>query len=563
MLDLSRLNSLGEALRDAVLTFKTNDALIEANRKKESGRFSYQQLQRMAERYAAGLQAQGFRAGDRHAILMSNQSRWLIGATGALWSGAVLVPLDYKLKADEQAALLRHCAPKVLLTEWGTWRTLQHEELPADLRVIVTELPDGEAGECFEDVEGPVFELRDRQRSDTACIVYSSGTGGTPKGCMLSHHNYLAQAEVLGKLYPLEESDRYFSVLPTNHAIDFMCGFVVPLLFGAAVVHQRTLRPQFLGPTMRRYGITHMALVPMLLEKFETKLRDKLDGLPGWQKTMIDGLVAINEAATRKKPNHALSSKLLKPIHDRFGGKLKLMFCGGAFVNRKTAEFFYGLGLPVVIGYGLTEAGTVLTVNDLEPFRGDTVGTPVEGTEIEIRNANDQGVGEVWASGPTVMQGYLDEPVLTAEAIVDGWLRTGDLGTIDAAGHLKLRGRSKNMIVTDGGKNIYPEDIESAFEGIDGIEELCVFAANYVWPTGKMTDEELMVVLRTEKDAALDDVLDELRRRNRRLADFKRCRGFVAWDEEFPRTASMKVKRLPLKQALAEAGKREEALQAL
>ena len=122
-------------------------------------------------------------------------------------------------------------------------------------------------------------------------------------------------------------------------------------------------------------------------------------------------------------------STLLKPIHDKFGGKLRLIFAGGAFVERENAEYFYRLGLPVVIGYGLTEAGTVLTVNDLKPFRADSVGAPVEGTELEVRDANDEGVGEVWVRGPTVMKGYLDAPELTAEALVDGWLRTGDLGT--------------------------------------------------------------------------------------------------------------------------------------
>ena len=293
----------------------------------------------------------------------------------------------------------------------------------------------------------------------------------------------------------MTEDDKYFSILPTNHAIDFMCGFLVPIVMGAAVVHQRTLRPQFLGPTMKKYGISHMALVPMLLKTLEGRIRDALNDLPSAQRQVID-VISVNDMATRKEPNHALSSRILKPLHDRFGGRLRYIFCGGAFVDRGPAEFFYRIGIPVAIGYGLTEAGTVLTVNDLKPFRGDTVGKPVPGTEIEIRNMNDEGVGEVWARGPTVMHGYLEEPELTAESIVDGWLRTGDLGHFDAAGHLKLRGRAKNMIVTEGGKNIYPEDIEAAFDGLEACEEFAVFAANYIWPTGSMTGEQLTAVLR-------------------------------------------------------------------
>ena len=263
-----------------------------------------------------------------------------------------------------------------------------------------------------------------------------------------------------------------------------------------------------------------------------------------------DGVnLRIIAVATRREPNHKLSSRLLRPIHDQFGGKLKFVFCGGAFVERRSAEFFNSLGIPVAIGYGLTEAGTVLTVNDLKPFRGDSVGKPVDGVELELRDQNEAGVGEVWVRGPTVMQGYLDEPELSREAIVDGWLRTGDLGLLDAAGHLKLVGRARNMIVTEGGKNVYPEDIEAAFAGIDECEEYSVFAANYLWPTGKLTDEQLLIVVRPKpgsSDEQVDALLGELRARNRRLADYKRLAGYLLWEREFPRTASQKIKRDPL-----------------
>ena len=270
MLALSRLNSLGEALRDAVLTYKTNVALIEADRKRENVRYTYTALNEQAERVGGMLQAVELGAGDRCAILMSNQSKWLLSATGALWAGATLIPLDYKATAAEQMALLDHSKPRVLVTEYSTWLKLSAlDQSPlANTKVFVTEAPEDadlkDALRWEKAAVGP-FTFVERSRSDVACIVYSSGTGGTPKGCQLTHGNYLAQAEVLGKMFPLDESDRYFSILPTNHAIDFMCGFIVPLLFGAAVVHQRTLRPKFLGPTMKRYGITHMALVPMLL----------------------------------------------------------------------------------------------------------------------------------------------------------------------------------------------------------------------------------------------------------------------------------------------------------
>lgn len=570
MLDLSRVQSIGEALADATTTFKSRVALIEVDRHREKARYTFAELRRLAEGVAAYIQERGFEPGDRCAILMQNQSKWLISATGALWAGATLVPLDYKLTASEQLDLIAHSKPRVLITEASTWARLREEgrpELFERTLVMVTEAPDDMAiapAVHWQTGAAERFQMHPRGRDQLACIVYSSGTGGTPKGCMLSHANYLAQAEVLGKLFPMEEGDRFFSVLPTNHAIDFMCGFLLSLMMGGTVVHQRTLRPAYLASTMQRYGITQIALVPTILKNLEKKLRERLDDLPKWQRLVIDGLLDINEAATRRRPNHPLSSKILKPLHDQFGGKLRFIFAGGAFIERKTADFFNRIGIPVVIGYGLTEAGTVLTVNDLKPYRGDTVGKPVDGTEIEIRSPNEAGIGEVWARGPTVFQGYLEAPELTEEALVDGWLRTGDLGVIDASGHLKLVGRAKNMIVTEGGKNVYPEDIEALLGDLDGCEEHAVYAANYIWPAATMVGERLVLVLRPKREAspgqssAADEAIAALRRKNRRLADFKRISGYLIWEHEFPRTASQKLRRPAFAEAIRERADRSE-----
>ena len=558
MLELSRISCLGEALRDGLLTYKSNPALFELDRHRETAELSYRELRREAERVAGGLQAEGFAPGDRCAILMANQSKWVIADLATLWAGGVLVPLDYKLTPEEQLALVAHARPKVLVTEHHIYRDLLEAGRDAleGVRVIVTEAPETmnlAGAERFEAVGGDFrFELR--VRDDLASIVYSSGTGGRPKGCMLTHDNYLSQAMVLGRMFPMEEGDRYFSILPTNHAIDFMCGTVIPFLFGAAVVHQRTLRAEFLAPTMKRYSVTHTALVPRILRNIEEKIREQLDELPEWKRVAVDSLMGLNDLATQKAPNAKLSRALLGPIHDRFGGRLRTIFAGGAYVDPALAEFFYKLGFPVAIGYGLTEACTVLTVNELKPFRATTVGTAVDGVELSLRDVNDEGVGEVYARGSTIMKGYLDEPELTAEALVGGWLRTGDLGTIDAGGHLRLFGRARNMIVTAGGKNVYPEDLESAFSAVD-CEELCIFAADYIWPRRELAGEQLTLVVRPregQSEAALREALAEA---NRKLVDYKRVASYVMWSEEFPRTASMKIKRGELaEQVRAEVG---------
>jgi long-chain acyl-CoA synthetase len=546
MIDLSRLDCLGDALRDAVIAHKGNLALLECDRHRETARYDYRDLRAEAERIGARLQGAGLAAGDRCAILMSNQSKWVVSGLGALWSGAVLVPLDYKLTPSEMVALVRHARPRALIVEHPVWREIAAEARALDgLSVFVSEAPiEGalDGATRWEEPASATFRYVSRRREDLASVVYSSGTGGTPKGCMLTHGSYLVQANVLGRMFPMEADDRYFSILPTNHAIDFMCGLIIPFLYGAAVVHQRTLRAEFLAPTMKRYGVTHMALVPRILKALEERIREQLDALPEGRRAILDALVDLNDLATRRKASHGLSRMLLKPLHDKFGGRLRLIFAGGAFVEPDLARFFYRLGFPVVIGYGLTEACTVLTVNDLSPFRPDTVGRPVAGVEIEVRAAGSDGIGEVFARGPTLMQGYLDAPDLTGEALVDGWLRTGDLGFLDAAGHLALVGRAKNMIVTAGGKNVYPEDVEAAFVRV-GCEELCVFGERYLWPRPSLAGETLVLVVRPKRGQDRTALLAELAAANRALAPHKRVASYVFWEDEFPRTASQKLKR--------------------
>ncbi|MCG8556315.1 MAG: AMP-binding protein, partial [Proteobacteria bacterium] len=447
--------------------------------------------------------------------------------------------------------------PKALITEYPLWRSLAQAGRAAfqGLVVMVSEAPamaDLASAGRWEDKVATDFRYVERGRRDTACIVYSSGTGGTPKGCMLTHDSYLTQAQALGRMYPMQESDRYLSILPTNHAIDFMCGMIVPFLFGAAVVHQRTLRPEFVTLTLKRCRITHMALVPRILTALQERIRLKLDGLPAWQRSLLEGLLELNDLATARGPRPELSRFLLKPIHDEFGGALRLIFCGGAFVAPKSAEFFYRLGIPVVIGYGLTEACAVVTLNDLSPFRANTVGKPVDGVEVALRNQDERGVGEVCVRGPALMSGYLDAPDLTERTLIRGWLKTGDLGSFDAAGHLRLLGRAKDMIVTQGGKNVYPEDVEASFDGLPGCLEHCVYAAQYLWPSGNLSDDRLLIILRPEGTRLTPSTVEELRRRNRGLLEHKRVAGYVPWVAEFPRTASLKIKRHELARVLRE-----------
>ncbi len=568
--DLSPYSSLGEALKASLEQYADLTALIEADRDRENCRFTYSGFKQAALPVARSLQDLGFRPEDRAAIIMSNQSKWLISAYAIFYAGGVLVPVDYKLTAREHLPILAHAEVKVLIIEYPMWRALTQTPDFKDFQVplvFVSESPknaDLAGPRRWEDCtskEEPHFIPR--RRDDLACIVYSSGTGGNPKGCMLTHDVYLEQCQALMTWYPFWPGMRYLSILPTNHAIDFMVGFIGPFVCGATVVHLRSLRPEFLKAAFPKYKITYVSLVPMVLKALESGLRARLSELPWHKQWLVQKLMKLNRWLTRREPNPTISRKLFPQIHQAFGNELLAIISGGAFAEPSTLQFFYDLGIPVANGYGLTEAGTAITVNDLKPFRADTVGKPLPGFEVKLVHCDPDGIGEICVKSRTIMKGYLKDPELTAETFSDGWLRTGDLGRFDSMGHLQLFGRVKNMIVTEGGKNIYPEDIENVFDGIP-VKEYCIYAANFVWKQRSMLGEKLMLVLRPETGTGLTEkLLEEIRSRNRRLADFKRVSGCMIWEADFPRTASMKLKRGVLAEQIAAQTSREEALRDL
>jgi long-chain acyl-CoA synthetase len=358
-------------------------------------------------------------------------------------------------------------------------------------------------------------------------------------------------------IFPFWPGARYLSIIPTNHAIDFMGGFIMPFTGGGTVVHLRTLRPEFIREAFTRYKITYMAVVPLILNNLQRGLRERFAALPPFKRRLLNALIAVNKAVTGSRPRPGISRALLKDVHQAFGGGLRALLVGGAFTEPATIEFFHNLGIPIYNGYGCTEACTAITLNDLQPFRPDSVGRPVRGMEIRIVNPDREGIGGVTVRSKTVMSGYLDDPEMTAETIVDGWLITGDLGRIDAKGDLHLFGRKKNMIVTEEGKNIYPEDVESVFEHAPA-KELCVFAANYLWPARTMTGEQLVLVVHPEAAPPIpQEIVANLAERNRRLLPYKRVGGYLIWNADFPRTASLKVKRAELARQIREAVGRE------
>jgi long-chain acyl-CoA synthetase len=335
MLDLTKYESLGAALRDAVARWPEEVCLIEADREREKSRLTYRQFQEAAEPLAAALEDSGFSAGERAAIIMTNQPKWLMSAYAVFFSGGVLAPLDYKLSAAEHLHLLAHSKAHVLFVEYPLWRAImqapgfQEHKLRA---VLVTEAPPNAelaGGRRWEDFRAErTAEFRARSRRDTACIVYSSGTGGHPRGCVLTHENYLEQCAAVAPIFPFSPGARYLSIIPTNHAIDFMGGFIMPFTGGGAVIHLRTLRPEFIRDAFTRYRVTYMAVVPLILKNLQRGLKERFAALPAGKRRLLDLLIAVNRACTAKRPRLGLSRMLLRDIHNAFGGELRALLVG-------------------------------------------------------------------------------------------------------------------------------------------------------------------------------------------------------------------------------------------
>src|ERR1700716_1679876 len=309
MLDLKLYDSLGAALRDALNLWPDEVCLIEADRERERSRLTYRQFREAAEPLAAALEDSGFAAGDRVAIIMTNQSKWLISAYATFFPGGVFVPLNYKLSAAEHLQLLAHSKARVLFVEYPHWRAITQPETFREHKIqtiVVTEAPPNAdlAGalrwEEYRAMRAP--EFRPRSRKDTACIVYSSGTGGRPKGCVMTHENYLEQCAALTSIYPFWPGVRYLSILPTNHAIDFMVGFFGPFTCGATVVHLRTLRPEYVREAFPQYRITYVSLVPLVLKNLQKGLQARFDALSPGKRKVFDALVAVNKALTKRRP---------------------------------------------------------------------------------------------------------------------------------------------------------------------------------------------------------------------------------------------------------------------
>ena len=452
--------------------------------RKSDGAYRPWSWQRTAEEVrllARALRARGLVPGDRVLLVAENRPEWLIADLAIMAAGGITVPAYTTNTPREHAYLLEHsgaAAAVVAGDRLATQLLPAVAEAPA-LRLLVSIDPLTDAGSLSIPLLSwrEALALGEQQpdlapdpatalgRQDTACFIYTSGTGGLPKGVMLSHGNILANvsgAHAALALLGLDEHEVFLSFLPLSHAYEHTAGQFLPIAVGAQIYYADGL--EALSTNLLEARPTIMACVPRLYEVMRQRILNAVARQRGLKPKLFARTVELGSKAYRDPAALTLTERLLDRLLDRlvrqqararFGGRIKALVSGGAPLNFEVGLFFTALGLPVFQGYGQTECSPVVSVNTPRRVKLHSVGPPMPGIEVKI--AAD---GEILVRGESVMQGYWRDPAATAETLKDGWLHTGDIGLLDEDGFLQITDRKKDIIVNSGGDNLAPQRVE-------------------------------------------------------------------------------------------------------
>jgi long-chain acyl-CoA synthetase len=508
----------------------------------ESGgltRITYRELLRRANVCAARLHEMGVVPGDRVAIGGRNHPDWAIAFFGIMRAGATAVPVDKDYDALRLTRVLQASRSKVALFD----EHVTNYDLASCPRVelhVVTEA----------DLAGTVgpFDAPTVDADSLASILYTSGTTGDPKGVMLTHRNFTSLVAALAPLFRLDHRDRLLSVLPLHHTFEFTCGLLLPLSRGARVIYLDEVNSDRLAEGLKEGRATALVGVPALWEALERRILNRVAERGEATDRIFQALLRLNRNVGRKS-GIDLGRVFFAPVHQELGGHLRTLISGAAALPSATYDTFSGLGLHLAEGYGLTEASPVLSVAKAGVGkRAGSVGKPVPGVELKLKDANDNGVGEIIARGPNVMRGYADNETATNEVLQEGWLHTGDLGHFDRKGRLRIVGRSKEVIISTSGENVYPDDVETQLGKPKYIKELSIVGVPDQH-SGELvaclavpeSDEKLdRGVLHTRALASLREAIDTLPRHTRPALVF-----LVNYD--LPRTSTKKIQRKEVK----------------
>ena len=436
----------------------------------------------------------GVESGDRVAIFSPNSPEWQMADIASVSIGAADVPLYSTITARQAQYIIDDSGSRVAFvgTKSHMERVLEvRGELPR-LKKIVTmdnsrsDHPDVitwdeaiEMGKAFENKEEFDRRCDAVDLEDLCSIVYTSGTTGNPKGVMLLHRNLMSNVTTASGMVEVDDTDICLSFLPLSHSLERMSGYYTSVFNGVTICHAQSI--DSILEDIADIKPHYMVSVPRLYEKFHAGVLANIAGESPMKQKIFNWAVGVGKQASEYKVNNRpvpgmlnvklkIADKLVfSKIKEKMGGRLRFFFSGGAPLAKEIMVFFYAMGVLILEGYGLTETSPVMTVNREGAMKFGSVGQPIPGVEVKIA-----GDGEILTKGPNVMKGYWNRPEETAEALEGGWFHTGDIGHLDEDNYLFITDRKKDLIVTAGGKNIAPQNIENQLKLDKFIEQVCV-----------------------------------------------------------------------------------------
>ena len=510
--------------------------------------------------------------GDRVALIGENHPNWAIAYLGIIYRGAVVTPMDPAATSQALGAFLKSSEAKLAFVSPASVEKFRAaceligSNIPAVALRPLTQ-PDGLAG--FEDwAETPApREFNEApppaRASDLALLMYTSGTTGVPKAVPLTHGNIYAESDKVEEVMRISDQEVVVSLLPLFHAYSQIVNLWLATTVGARVVYLTELSSAGIERGLRESGATVLVGVPRLWYLFHKKIWDGVQA-SSWPMRMMFRLMLAANGWLREWFGLNAGRWFFKPVHQSFGGKLRLAVSAGASFDEDVARDFHHLGFTILQGYGLTETAGAATVTRFEDNKIGSVGTPLNGIGVKIDQPNEEGVGEVLIRGPIVMSGYYQNPEANREAFTsDGWFRSGDLGRFDKQGHLYIVGRQKDVIKLPSGKNVFPEDVEAHYERSPFVSEVCVIGVRDESSQFKRAEKLRGVVVPNFEylkaqhiGNAREWVVWELENLGRELPEYQRVHDFVLRAEPLPRTSTRKVKRFEVKTRLEELEQR-------
>lgn len=499
----------------------------------------------------------------RIAVIGKNCYQWAVSYLAAVCGVGICVPLDKELPAEELKQLVMDAGVSCVLLDKA------YEDIFCDIRdekdTDLELLVNFESGNEEKDImsfehlieEGQKqLATGDRQFLDAeidaekmAVILYTSGTTGVAKGVMLSHANICDNLMGAPTFLHVTEDDIFFSVLPIHHTYECTCGLLIPLYMGSAIAYCQGLR--HIEKNMKEIKPTIFLGVPLLLEGLYKKIWKEIK--KQGKEQALKKVLLLNRLS--KKINVNLAKPFVKDIHKVFGGRMKILISGGAAINPKVLEFFNDIGFIAIQGYGLTECSPLAALNPDRSWlmRSDSAGHVMPGMEVKVVNKGSDGVGEIVFKGPSVMLGYYNNKEATEEVLRGGWFYTGDLGYVDNDGYIYITGRLKNVIITQNGKNVYPEELENYLKNISCIDEAMVWGQNSeiderdtIIAATVTLDEEALTEAIGENytdEEKRDFIWEEVDKINENLPLFKKIKKVVIKEDDFEKTTAKKIKR--------------------